>query len=400
MPNRKITAVTASRSEYDLLYSLYELLDKDENIDFSLIVTGPHLSEKYGLTVKEIEKDGFKIAHKIFNLIDSDQKIGRIISLGHQITSLAHLLNDDIPDIVIVAGDREEALSVTATCAYLNIPVAHFFGGDIAKDGNIDNSVRYAASKLAHLHFVTLDEHKKTLLKLGEDSWRIKVIGNPAIDRILATALISKGDLGKRLGVKCMPEKYLVLIQHPIITQIDLQADHIRATLDAIVRSGLFCFVNYPNSDAGNQAIVDAYESYKNRYPDKFYLFKNLDRITYVNLLRNAKCLVGNSSSGLLEAPSFKLPAVNVGERQKGRLAGNNVIFTTNREADIYNSIIKAVKDKEFLAKVKNGTNPYGNGDSAQKAHSILSTVDLNDHLKFKNITYSVNENCCHFCSS
>lgn len=388
MSKRKITAITASRSEYDLLYSLYGILHNDENIDFSLIVTGPHLSEKYGLTVKEVEKDGFKVAHKIFNLIDSDQKIGRIVSLGHQITSLAHLLHDDMPDIVIVAGDREEALSVTATCAYLNIPVAHFFGGDIAKDGNIDNSVRYAASKLAHLHFVTLDEHRKTLLKLGEDSWRINVIGNPAIDRIIATPSIPIEEMNKRLGITSMPDQYLVLIQHPIITQIDLQADHIRATLDAIVRSGFFCFVNYPNSDAGNQAIIDAYKIYKNKFPDKFYRFKNLDRITYINLLRNAKCLVGNSSSGLLEAPSLKLPAVNVGERQRGRLAGNNVIFTTNIANDIYGSIVKATKDKTFLTKVKSGFNPYGSGDSAQKAHSVLSTVELNNLLKFKNITY------------
>lgn len=389
MALRKIIAVTASRSEYDLLYSLYKLLDEDENIDFSLVVTGAHLSEKFGLTIKQIISDGFTVSNKVFNLIDSDQKIGRILSLGNQISTLAHIFNDNNPDLVLVAGDREEALSVTTTGAYMNIPVAHFFGGDIAKDGNIDNSVRYAASKLAHLHFVTLQKHKQNLIKLGEDEWRIHVIGNPAIDRLISTPKVEVGAIAEFLGLKFAPKEYLVLIQHPIITQIELQDKHIRSTLNAILRSGYYCFVNSPNSDAGNQAIVDAYREYQKSYPDNFFVFKNLDRINYINLLRNAKCLIGNSSSGLLEAPSLKLPAINVGDRQRGRLAGDNVIFTTNMENDIYNAIVRATTDESFISKVKLADNPYGNGDSSYKAYKVLKDILINDDLKFKNITYS-----------
>lgn len=386
---RKIIAVTASRSEYDLLSVLYRMFHQDDEIDFSLIVTGAHLSTKFGLTVRQIEEDGLIINHKIFSLIDSDEKIGRILSLSNQINNLAHALNKEEPDLVIIAGDREEALSVTTTCAYLNIPVAHFFGGDIAKDGNIDNSIRYASSKLAHLHFVTLNEHKQNLIRMGEDEWRIHVIGNPAIDRLVSTPYISKNQLFDTLNVPVGTKEYILLIQHPIITQIELQAKHIRATLDAILESGFFCFVNSPNSDSGNQQIIDAYLKYKEKYPDRFFLFKNLDRAHYINLLRHAKCLVGNSSSGLLEAPSLKLPAINVGERQRGRIAGDNVIFTSNKKIDIFKAIKTATEDKRFIEKVNKCINPYGDGKSSMKAYKILSSVTINDSLIFKNITYA-----------
>lgn len=201
MDKRKIIAVTGARSDYDLLYSVYDKLNKNDLFDFSIIITGPNLSETYGYTAQYIEKDGFRIAGKIFNLVDSNQKIGRAVSIGLQIPSLANLLLQEQPDIVLVAGDREEAISVTMTCAFMDIAVAHFFGGDIAKDGNIDNSTRYAASKFAHLHFPTLSQHRETLLKLGEDDWRIFVVGNPALDRIVSTPFIAKEDVFKTLNV-------------------------------------------------------------------------------------------------------------------------------------------------------------------------------------------------------
>ena len=221
MKKRKIIAVTGARSEYDLLYSVYKALNEHPAFDFSIIITGPHLSDSFGYTAKYINDDNFKIAGKIFNLVDSNQKVGRVISIGNQIPSLANILHHENPDIVLVAGDREESISVTMVCAYMDIPVAHFFGGDIAKDGNIDNSVRYAASKFAHIHFPTLEEHRQNLLKLGEDDFRINVVGNPALDRIVATEQISKQQLFNNLSVENKNiDKYGVLIQHPIITPV------------------------------------------------------------------------------------------------------------------------------------------------------------------------------------
>ena len=390
MKKRKIIAVTGARSEYDLLYSVYSELNINSFFDFSIIITGPHLSDSFGYTAQHVENDNFKIAGKIFNLVDSNQKIGRIISIGNQIPSLANILNQERPDIVLVAGDREESISVTMVCAYMDIPVAHFFGGDIAKDGNIDNSVRYAASKFAHIHFPTLEEHRGNLLKLGEDDFRIHVVGNPALDRILSIENLSKKQLYNNLSVTDKSiDKYCVLIQHPIITQVDLQAQHIETTLNSILDiENLHCFINYPNSDAGFNAIINAYEKYANNYPDRFTLFKNLDRINYINLLRNAEFLIGNSSSGIVEVASLGLAAINVGERQRGRLHGDNVIFTDNNKNEIIAAIHKVFDDENFRAIVSKKNNPYGNGNSAKKIIKVLQDIEINSSLLYKNITY------------
>lgn len=385
---KKILAFTGSRSEYDLLYSVYQLLEKDARFELKLVVTGSHLSEKYGFTVQYIERDGFTISSRLYNLLDSDSKIGRVISLGSQINLIAHSIENEKPDIVIVAGDREEALSVTASCAYLSVPVAHFFGGDIAKDGNVDNSIRYAASKLAHLHFVTLPEHKENLIKMGEDDWRIFVVGNPAIDRLISTPHISKQDLLNSFGLKGSVFSYVVLIQHPIISETDTQAEKIRHTLDAIIEYGIHCFINYPNSDAGNYEIIRAYDEYKGKYPNQITVFQNLDRTRYVNLLRHAACLLGNSSSGLLEAPSLGLPAINIGQRQRGRKAGDNVIFVDNEKSEILSALDKVVSNNGLLENLGKRFNPYGDGKSAEKIIETLSSISIDDNLVYKNITY------------
>lgn len=387
-PRRKIIAVSGARSDYDLLFSVYEQINRDERFDFSLIITGPNLSDNYGYTAQFIENDGFKIAGKIFNLIDSNQKIGRIVSIGLQIPSLANLLLQEKPDLVLVAGDREEAISVTMTCAYMDIAVAHFFGGDIAKDGNIDNSVRYAASKFAHLHFPSLPQHRQTLLKLGEDDWRIFVVGNPALDRLLAIKSIPKNELLRRVGARTDLDAFCVLIQHPIITQVDAQFDHIRITLEAILESGIHCLINYPNSDAGSLQIIEACKQYAKEYPAQFTLFQNLDRETYVNLLRQAKFLLGNSSSGIVEVASLGLPAINIGERQRGRLHGNNVVFVDNDKQQILNAIAFVQNDEAFLDLVRKKENPYGEGRSAAKVLEVLATIAIDDVLIHKNISY------------
>lgn len=389
MEKRKVIAVSGARSEYDLLYNVYKKLNEDDRFDFSIIITGPNLSDTFGYTAKFIEEDGFKVSGYIFNSIDSNQKIGRIISLGLQIPSLANILFSEQPDIVLVAGDREEAITVTMTCAYLDIPVAHFFGGDIVKNGHIDNSVRYAASKFAHIHFPSLAEHKNTLLKLGEDDWRIFIVGNPAIDRLISIPQISKIEIFEHLSVESKNiENYCVLIQHPSVTSNDNQSLNIRMTLDALLESNIHTFINYPNSDAGFDEILKAYQEYSTKHPEYFTLFKNLDRINYGNLLRNAEFLIGNSSSGIVEVASLGLAAINIGDRQQGRLHGRNVIFTDYSKENIKSAIQKACADEIFKAEVAKKTNPYGDGNSAEKVINVLAEISIDDKLIHKSITY------------
>jgi GDP/UDP-N,N'-diacetylbacillosamine 2-epimerase (hydrolysing) len=385
---RKILAVTGARSEYDLLSSIFEKLNQNDRFEFSIIITGPHLSDNFGYTAQYVDKDGYKIEERIYNLLDTNHKIGRIASIGYQIPALAQTFERVKPDIILVAGDREEAISVTMTAAFLGIPVAHFFGGDIAKDGNIDNSVRYAASKFAHIHFPSLAAHKENLQRLGEDEWRIFVVGNPALDRFIQTPKLSREELESKLNFDIINSPYFILIQHSIITEVDRQKEHIETSLRAIQKSGFKCFINYPNSDPGNHFIIEAIQKYSQLYPDQFRLFHNMDRITYVNLLRHAKCLLGNSSSGLLEAPSLGLPAINIGNRQRGRVHGPNVLFVENSETQIAEAIHKVLNDAEFITEVSKKYNPYGDGTSSDKIVKILSEIDISEKLIYKNITY------------
>ncbi len=384
---RKIVAVTGARSEYDVLFPILEKLNSDADFEVQIIVTGAHLSENYGKTVTNIENDGFIISDRIYNLVNSDEKIGRIISLGNQIPSFAQAFERIKPDILLVVGDREEAISVSMTGAYMDIPVAHIGGGDIAKDGNIDNSVRYATSKFSHIHFTILEQHKKTLLKLGEDDWRIFNIGNPVLDRFMATPVLSRKQISENINFDITNDKYIVLIQHPIITDVENEGKNIRQTLDAIIESGYKCLINYPNSDAGNFAIIEAYQEYVKTHKQLF-VFKNLDRLNYINILRNASCLLGNSSSGIIEAPSLGLPVVNIGTRQRGRTHADNVIFVDNDKMQIKEAITKSLTDTDYINSVRAIKNPYGDGNSSAKIVEVLRTIELNDKLIHKNITY------------
>lgn len=384
---RKILAVTGARSDYDLMSPVYYRLHNNPSFDLSLLVTGSHLSEKFGRTEKYIISDGYRIEDRVYNLVDSDLKIGRAMSMGHQIPAFAQIFQRVKPDIILVAGDREEALSTTATAAYMSIPVAHFFGGDFTYDGNIDNSVRYAATKLAHIHFPVMEKHKEVLVKLGEDDWRIYVTGSPALDKFVQTPAMSEKEISQKINFNIENAPFLLLIQHSTISEVDIQSYNIRQTLDAVIETGYKCLINYPNSDAGNHDIIQAYKEYAVKYP-QLHLFTNLDRNIYVNIMRHAACLVGNSSSGICEAPSVGLPVVNVGTRQKGRINGGNVIFTDYSKDEINKAIMKSLTDKKYIENVRKCNNPYGDGHSAERVEKVLEEIELNDKLIYKNITY------------
>ncbi|WP_436485299.1 UDP-N-acetylglucosamine 2-epimerase [Chitinophaga sp. ARDCPP14] len=387
---RKILFVTGARSEYDIMQPVLEQLNNCNDIELKLIVTGAHLSETFGKTVKNIENDGYEIADRIYNLVSSEDKVGRVVGIGTQITGLAHAFAREQPDIIVVVGDREEAITVSMTAAYLSIPVAHLAGGDIANDGNIDNAVRYATSKFAHIHFTFLEQHAQVLRLLGEDDFRIFNTGNPALDKFVHCPVIPKNEIAPLKVLKTGDEPYLVLIQHPIITEATDAGKQIVETLEAVVDLGIKCFINYPNSDAGNFAIIEMIGKYAGEYPEIFHLFKNLDRVNYINLLRNAAVLIGNSSSGILEAPSIGLPVVNIGSRQRERFSAGNVIYVDYNRVEIATAIRESIYNPVYRAAVKGIVNPYGDGNSAKKISDVLRSISINDKLIYKNITYKV----------
>lgn len=386
MSKRKIVGVTGIRSEYDLMSTLYKTIHEHPNLELELIVTGAHLSPQYGLTVQEIEKDGFKIADRIESLFNGDQLSSRVKGLAVQLQGMIQTVTRISPDILLVLGDREEAMSTALIGAYMNIPVAHVAGGDRVI-GNVDDQVRHAVTKLAHLHFATNEESYRRILALGEEPFRVYNTGNPGLDRLLTLPHLDIDDLSTRLGFPLKEgEPFILLIQHVISTEVDDAYRQMTETLKAVERMGIKTIISYPNSDAGSQQIIKAIQEYE--HLPYIYTAKNIPRLEFVNLMRRASCMLGNSSAGILEAPLLKLPVVNVGNRQKGRLHAENVQFVDHDSEQICAAVEKAIFDNDYREYVRKCKNPYGDGRSSQRIADILANVPIDRKLLIKEITY------------
>jgi GDP/UDP-N,N'-diacetylbacillosamine 2-epimerase (hydrolysing) len=382
----KILGVTGIRSDYDIMSSVFTAVSEHPDLDLQVVVTGAHLSDAYGHTVDEIRKDGFIIADEIESLINSDQDSARVKGLGIQLQGLVQTASRINPDWLLVLGDREESITTALVGAYMNIPVAHVGGGDRVI-GNVDDQVRHAVTKLAHLHFTTNQESADRIMRLGEQLFRVHNVGNPGLDRLLTVPELSPEELSQNLGFHLDDdEPLLVVIQHVISTEIDDAYRQMRQTLEAVADLGLKTVLSYPNTDAGGQQMIRAIREFESM--PNLYTAKNIPRLEFVNLFRRASCLLGNSSAGILEAPLLKLPVVNVGNRQKGRLHAENVTFVPHDREAIALAVRRAVFDAEYRASVAQCSNPYGDGQSAKKIAEILAMTEINDQLLVKDITY------------
>jgi len=383
---KRILGVTGIRSEYDIMSSVFRAIMDHPDLDLQLAVTGAHLSDAYGYTVDEIQKDGFVIADFIESLINSDQDSARVKGMGIQLQGLVQTVLRVKPDWLLVLGDREESMTTALVGAYMNIPVAHVAGGDRVV-GNVDDQIRHAVTKLVHLHFATNIESADRIIKLGEQPFRVHNVGNPGLDRLLSVPELSATELSQRLGFQIGDdEPLLVVIQHVISTEIDDAYFQMKETMEAIAELGLKTVLSYPNTDAGGQQMIRAIREFKSL--PNLYTAKNIPRLEFVNLFRRASCLVGNSSAGILEAPILKLPVVNVGNRQKGRLHAENVTFVPHEKTCIISAVQRAVFDPKYREEVSNCSNPYGNGQSANKIAELLAITEINDKLLIKDITF------------
>ena len=382
----KILAITGIRSEYDLMQPVYYELSKKKNIKLSLFVTGAHLSKKYGYTVREIIKDKFNIFGESKSLFNSNSLESRINGISIQIKDLIKSIILYRPNLLIVAGDREESITAALVGSYMNIPIAHVSGGDRVV-GNIDDQIRHAVTKLSHVHFTTNIESKKRILKMGEQPFRVFNVGSPGIDRLKIEKRISSKKISKLINFKIdYNEKYIILIQHPLSSEYKDSYRQMKITLDAIKELKIKTIVISPNSDAGNQDILKAIKEFNDL---KFICtVKNLSREIFVNLLRNSSCLIGNSSAGILEAPALKLPVVNIGNRQKKRLHSNNVQFVNHDINQIKKAIKRAIYDKSYINRVSKCKSLYGDGRAGERIANILSRLKINKKLLIKDITY------------
>jgi len=381
---RKICVVSGSRAEYGLLKPVISAIAQSRDLGLILFVTGSHLSREFGRTVHLIKKDGFRIDKEIEMTPEGDGGEFMSLAIAKGIAGITAALKGEKPDIVLILGDRIEALATAIAAAYLNITIAHIHGGDRSKAG-LDESARHAITKLAHIHFAATKRSRDRIIRMGENSQNVFLVGAPGLDSIVTRPLLSREELAEKYNFDAR-KPFLMLVQHPVTTQTSEAAKQIRETLAAIKRFRLTTFVIYPNSDAGGRRMIKEIE--KERNSAFLKIFKNLPRELYLSLLKHAVALVGNSSSGIIEAASFKTPVVNIGIRQEGRQRSTNVIDVMHDKNAIIGAIEKALYDKKFKGKLKHCKNPYGDGRATERIVKVLSKIKINKELLQKNITY------------
>ena len=371
---RRLLAISTIRSDYDLMSGLYRLLDQDAEIDLKLLVAGAHLSHNFGYSVNLIRKDGFDILAEIENLIDSDSIRSRLKTASVFLQNAVDIVWNWNPELILYAGDREDVLVGGMLGTYLNIPTAHFFGGDHERDGHSDTVVRHATSKLSTVHFVSIEEHRQRLISMGESPDRIFVIGNIALDKFIHSPSWEKEDIFLRIPEGKQLEGYALVIYHPVDQEREIVGENFINILDVLLDRGIPAIVSYPNSDPGNHFIVERIRQYESN--TNVWCYKNLDRDFFISIFKNCRFLIGNSSAGIMEAASVPVAAINVGERQRGRFAGENVVFCDPDYASIDRAVTQ-VLSSSFQQRVKLIANPYGDGYSCNRAFEIIKQKDF-----------------------
>ena len=378
-PRRRIAVVTTSRADYSHLYWPLRLLAEDPRLELKLIVMGAHLSPEFGATVHEIEKDGFAIAAQIECLLSSDSDVGMAKTIGLATLSLADTLGEMRPDILLLIADRYEMLAPGAVALALRIPIAHIEGGEIS-EGAIDDAVRNALTKMAHLHFTSTVAACERIIAIGEEAWRVTRAGAPSLDHLRRSKLLSREELEAKLAVH-LEESAMVIAYHPVTLAADTleETDELFAALQAASGQLIFC---YPNSDAGSRALIERSKEFL-AARGSGRIFVNLDAVTYWSLLRAAHVFLGNSSSGIMETASFAVPTVNIGERQRGRERAANVLdAAANREAIL--TALSRARSREFRDSLRGMANPYGDGTASEKILQVLTSAPLGRKLLTK----------------
>jgi UDP-hydrolysing UDP-N-acetyl-D-glucosamine 2-epimerase len=376
---RKIAVITTSRADYGHLYWPLRDLARHDQVDLKIIVLGPHLSPEFGCTVREIEKDGFRVDARIDCLLSSDSDVGMAKTIGVAALGLSDVLGNMRPDILLLIADRYEVLAPASVALALRIPVAHIEGGEIT-EGAIDDAVRNAVTKMSHIHFTSTELARQRVIAMGEEEWRVHRAGAPSLDHLRRRELYSREQVESRLGINLRHPTLLVLY-HPVTIARDTiqEADSLFAALAGLPDQLLFF---YPNADAGSRALIERTESMAaSRKLTR--VFVNLDALTYWSLLRRVELLLGNSSSGIMESASFALPTVNIGLRQQGRERARNVLDAAADAASILSAIRRA-RSKEFRDSLVGMKNPYGDGSASEKIVEVLSTVPLTQDLVMK----------------
>ena len=385
MTKRRILGITAIRSEYFLQRPVFDAIRQHSDLELALIVTGAHLSPLHNYTVREIEKDGYPIAARIENLINSDRDAARLKGAATQLQIVAHLVDQLRPDWLLVPADREESIVLSMCGAYLGLPIAHYGAGDRVV-GNVDDMIRHAVSRLAHLLLTSNEPSRERLIRAGEQEWRVHNVGSSGLDRIRRTPTLTSKELAAELDVEQIEPEYFVVLQHPLSSEAAKAGEQMMLTLEAVTSLNAQTFVIYPNSDPGSGEIIRVIQEYSSH--PKVHIFKNIPDVAFINLLRGATALIGNSSLGLMEAPFLKLAVVNVGHRQQSRLHTENVFFVDHDVPAITGQLNAIRSDPATKERVASCSNPFGDGFAGERIAEILATTSIDSKLLNKDLTY------------
>jgi UDP-hydrolysing UDP-N-acetyl-D-glucosamine 2-epimerase len=377
---RKLCVVTGSRSDYGLLSGIIGKINNSKEFELQIIASAMHLTEEYGYTYKEIESDGFNINSKVEMDItgSSTDKIAKSIAKG--ISGFTDALLSLKPDLVIILGDRFEALAAAQTAMIMKIPIAHIHGGEVT-EGAVDESIRHSITKMSNLHFVSTESFKNRLIAMGEQPNRIFISGAPGIDNIKNMINISKEDLEKKLNFKFGKLNFLITF-HPVtlsLTKDEQEISELLEGLDYFDEAKII--ITFPNADSNSDHIISKLKKYASKNAHRILLVESLGYKRYLQTLKYIDCVIGNSSSGIIEVPSFKIPTINIGDRQKGRPQAKSVINCVNNKEAIIESVKSALSD-DFKNQIKSIENIYGKGNSSKIIISTLSKLNFNDYIR------------------
>jgi GDP/UDP-N,N'-diacetylbacillosamine 2-epimerase (hydrolysing) len=378
----KICFITGTRAEYGLLSGLMNAIQNEAEFELQIIACNMHLSPEFGLTYKQIEEDGFIINKKIENLLSSDTPCGIVKSTGLATIGFADAFVDLMPDLVILLGDRYELFAAATTALLFKIPIAHLHGGEIT-EGAFDDAIRHSITKMSHLHFTSTEEYRNRVIQLGEQPDRVINVGAIGIDNIMNLKLLSKTELEKELNFKFNVHNILVTF-HPVTLEDNTSENQFKellAAIDELPRTSII--FTKPNSDTNGRIIIEMIDNYVIRNKHKAISFISMGQLRYLSTLQFVDAVVGNSSSGLIEAPSFKIGTINIGDRQKGRIAAESVIYCEPKKQSIGKAFEK-LYSYVFKDILKTVENPYGKGNTTKKIMEVLQTTCFNNLIKKK----------------
>ena len=377
---RKICIVTGTRAEYGLLYWLMKGIQEDADLELQIIATGMHLSPEFGLTYRQIEDDGFRIDKKIEMLLSSDTPVGISKSMGLGIIGFAEAYDELRPDIVVLLGDRFETFCAAGAACVSRIPIGHIHGGETT-EGAFDEAIRHSITKMSHLHFTATEEYRRRVIQLGENPVRVFNVGGLGIDNIKKLKLMSREEFEDSINFKLGP-KNLMITFHPVTLEHATAGEQFQNLLDALdeLEDTKIIFTK-PNADTEGRLITQMIDNYILKSSHEAIAFVSLGQLRYLSALQCVDGMVGNSSSGLAEAPTFKIGTINIGDRQRGRIKADSVIDCDPSKESILIAIRK-LYSKEFKDKLKNVKNPYGEGGATEKIKKTLKETDLTDILK------------------